>query len=73
MTTARRECLAQIRRQRTERPLATSDTDQPFPNPHLEAVVITYATRRQVRRATGAFERRPSCQNSCRRPIHEEQ
>jgi DNA-directed RNA polymerase specialized sigma24 family protein len=34
MTTARRECLAQIRRQRTERPLATSDTDQPFPNPH---------------------------------------
>ena len=40
---------------------------------NAQAMVITCATRRQVRRATGAFERRPSCQNSCRRPIHEEQ
>jgi hypothetical protein len=40
-TTARREYLALIRRQRTEHPVATSGTDQPCPEPTPEAVAIT--------------------------------
>lgn len=40
-TTARREYLALIRRQRTEHPVATIDTDHPCPEPTPEAVAIT--------------------------------
>ena len=58
-TTARRECLAQIRRQRTERPLATIDTGQPSADPTPETIAILTETRRQVRQATEALPTRP--------------
>ena len=59
MTTARRECLAQIRHQRTERPLATIDTDQPSPEPTPETMAIRTETRRHLRSATDALSSRP--------------
>jgi RNA polymerase sigma factor (sigma-70 family) len=58
-TTARRECLALIRRQRTERPLATMDTGQHSPEPTPEAMAITSETRRHVRSATNTLSDRP--------------
>lgn len=58
MTTARRECLAQIRRQRSERPLATIETGQPCPEATPEAMVILTETRQQVRLATEALPTR---------------
>jgi RNA polymerase sigma factor (sigma-70 family) len=58
-TTARREYLALIRRQRTEHPVATIDTGHPCPEPAPEAVAITTETRRQVRLATDALPTRP--------------
>jgi RNA polymerase sigma factor (sigma-70 family) len=58
-TTARRECLALIRRQRTERPLATFDNGWPSPEPTPEAVAIMSETRRHVRSATNALPDRP--------------
>jgi RNA polymerase sigma factor (sigma-70 family) len=57
-TTARRECLALLRRRRAERPLATIDTGQPSPDPTPEAVVITSETQRQVRSATNMLSDR---------------
>jgi RNA polymerase sigma factor (sigma-70 family) len=58
-TTARREYLALVRRQRTEHPVATIDTDHPCLEPTPEAVAITTETRRQVRLATDALPNRP--------------
>ena len=58
-TTARRECLALIRRQRIERPFDAINTDKPCPDPTPEAVVITAETRRHVRLATNALSARP--------------
>ena len=58
-TTARRECLALIRRQRTECPLATIDTGWPSPEPTPEAIAIMSETRRHVRSATNALSDRP--------------
>lgn len=58
-TTARRECLAQIRRWRVESPLATIETSQPSPELTPEARVIISETRRHVRSATNALSGRP--------------
>jgi RNA polymerase sigma factor (sigma-70 family) len=58
-TTARRECLAIIRLQRTERPLATIDTGWPSLEPTPEGMVIMSETRRRVRSATNALSDRP--------------
>jgi RNA polymerase sigma factor (sigma-70 family) len=58
-TTARRECLALIRRQRIERPFATIDTDQQCPEPTPDTVVIASETRRHVQLATSALSDRP--------------
>ena len=58
-TTARRECLAQIRRQHIEYPLATIDVGQPSPDPTPEATVIICEARRHVRLATDALSARP--------------
>jgi RNA polymerase sigma factor (sigma-70 family) len=58
-TTARRECLALIRRQRIECPLATIDTGWPSPEPTPEAMAITSETRRHVRSATNTLADRP--------------
>jgi RNA polymerase sigma factor (sigma-70 family) len=58
-TTARRECLALIRRKRIELLFATIDTDQPCPEPTPETMVITAETRRHVRLTTNALSGRP--------------
>jgi RNA polymerase sigma factor (sigma-70 family) len=58
-TTARRECLAQLRRQHIEYPVATIDTGQPSPDPTPETVVISSEARRHVRLATNALSARP--------------
>jgi RNA polymerase sigma factor (sigma-70 family) len=57
-TTARRECIALIRRQRAERPLATIDIGQPAPDPTPEAAVITAEAQRHVRLATDTLSDR---------------
>jgi RNA polymerase sigma factor (sigma-70 family) len=57
-TTARRECLAIIRRQRAERPLATIDSGQPAPDPTPEAAAITAEAQRHVRLATDTLSDR---------------
>ena len=54
-TTAKRECLAFIRRYRIEHPLAPLDIDQPGQEPTPEAIAITVDTRARVRRATSAL------------------
>jgi RNA polymerase sigma factor (sigma-70 family) len=58
-TTARRECLALIRRQHNERPIGAIDTGQPSAEPTPEARAILADTRRQVRLATEALPPRP--------------
>jgi RNA polymerase sigma factor (sigma-70 family) len=58
-TTARRECLALVRRQRIERPVAMIDTNRPCSEPTPEAAAIITETRRHVRRATNALPTRP--------------
>jgi RNA polymerase sigma factor (sigma-70 family) len=55
MTTAKRECLAFIRRYRIEHPLATIETDPPGQEPTPEAMAITAETRARVRRAASAL------------------
>jgi RNA polymerase sigma factor (sigma-70 family) len=57
-TTARRECLAFIRRYRIEHPLAPLGTEQPSQEPTPEAIAITVDTRARVRRATSALSGR---------------
>jgi RNA polymerase sigma factor (sigma-70 family) len=57
-TTARRECLALIRRQQAECPRATIDTGQPAADPTPEAAVITSEARRHVRSATNTLSDR---------------
>lgn len=57
-TTARRECLALIRRQRAERPLDPIDSGQPAPDPTPEAAVITAEAQRHVRLATDTLSDR---------------
>jgi RNA polymerase sigma factor (sigma-70 family) len=72
-TTARRECLALIRRQRAERPLATIDSGQPAPDPTPEAAVIIAEAQRHVRSATDTLSDRqrtlidapPMCKPQC--------
>jgi RNA polymerase sigma factor (sigma-70 family) len=58
-TTARRECLALIRRQRNEHPVGAIDTGPPAPEPTPEAMAILAETRRQVRLAAEALPPRP--------------
>jgi len=57
-TTARRECLALIRRQRAERPVATIDIGQPAPDPTPEAAMVTAEAQRHVRLATDTLSDR---------------
>lgn len=57
-TTARRECLAQIRRQRVESSAATIDTVQSSPELLPEVAVILSETRHDVRSATSALSSR---------------
>jgi RNA polymerase sigma factor (sigma-70 family) len=57
-TTARRECLALIRRHRAERPVASIDTCQPAPDPTPEAAVVNSEARRHVRSATNTLSDR---------------
>jgi RNA polymerase sigma factor (sigma-70 family) len=57
-TTAKRECLAFIRRYRIEHPLAPLGTEQPSQEPTPEAIAITVDTRARVRRATSALSGR---------------
>jgi RNA polymerase sigma factor (sigma-70 family) len=57
-TTARRECLALIRRQQAEYPRATIDTGQPAADPTPEAAVITSEAQRHVRSATNTLSDR---------------
>jgi RNA polymerase sigma factor (sigma-70 family) len=57
-TTARRECLALIRRRSIERPSAIIDSDHASLEPTPEAVVITAETHAHVRLATDALSSR---------------
>ena len=58
-TTARRECLAIVRRRRLEYPQATTGFDRPSPDPTPEAAVIAAEMRDCVRAATDALPGRP--------------
>ena len=58
-TTARRECLALVRRRRIEHPHSTADFDLPSPDPTPEAALITAEMRACVRAATDALPVRP--------------
>ena len=53
-TTARRECLAIVRRRRLEYPQATTGFDRPSPDPTPEAAVIAAEMRDCALRTNGA-------------------
>lgn len=58
-TTARRECLAIVRRRGVESPRATADVDRPSPDPTPEAAAIAAEMSVRVHAAADALSGRP--------------